>query len=141
MPEFVVEDLGVAAYLCLHGYKFDHKKGKQFIFVCEDTFDAFSRKKFDYITSQLHDFDAKLMSLKKLGEYCPRNLDENTVQINDLGMAAYLSMNGFKIIGRRGTDVFFEIIDSEEEFLNHKIEYKDSPYRAFDNELRYLKKF
>ena len=138
-----VDDLGAAAYLSLHGFKVVGKRSKQILFESiRGGFDEFNRTKFDYLSSQYHDFDAKLMSLKKLGDYYPKiQNQENVFEVEDLGSAAYLNMNGFKIIGKRGKQVYFEVSKGDEqEFNRHKYDYLASPYHDFDSKLMSLKK-
>lgn len=67
-----VEDLGAAAYLNLHGFKVVGKRSRAVFFeTSREGEDEFNRTKFEYLSSAYHDFDAKLMSLKKLGDYMP----------------------------------------------------------------------
>lgn len=144
-----VEDMGAAAYLNLHGYKISSKNGRQYVFeAVAESPDArsrsrdFNRTKFDYLSSQFHDFDAKLMSLKKMGDYRPDAPKGGRMfDVDDLGEAAYLNMNGFKIIGKDGTVVHFEVNQGDEgEFGRHRSDYISSPYFLFDSKLRYLRK-
>lgn len=72
-----VPDLGVAAYLLMHGYDVAGKKGKTIYFEVSD--EADESKKFDkltmeYLSSPYHRFDHCLMSLKKVPEYRPDSL-------------------------------------------------------------------
>ncbi len=61
--------------------------------------------------------------------------------VNDLGIAAYLMMHGYKVVGRRNRTVFFEIKESEsQEFEGMTFEYLSSPYHDFDSCLMSLKK-
>jgi len=69
--------------------------------------------------------------------------DEPSVQksVNDLGIAAYLMMHGYKVVGRRNRTVYFEIKESEtKEFEALSFEYLSSPYHQFDSCLMSLKK-
>lgn len=67
-----VNDLGIAAYLMMHGYKVVGRKNRTVFFEVKELeiqeFDALS---FDYLSSPFHQFDSCLMSLKKIGEYDP----------------------------------------------------------------------
>ena len=141
-----VEDLGVAAYLSLNGYKVIGKKAKQLMFeVNREGLDDLHRLKFDYLSSQYHDFDAKLMSLKKIGDYTRLAVfwqsKELVREIDDLGASAYLNMNGFKVIGKKGKVVFFEVSEQDDgEFERMKYDYLSSPYHDFDAKLMSLKK-
>ncbi|MHA2043240.1 MAG: hypothetical protein ACW99G_00515 [Candidatus Thorarchaeota archaeon] len=63
----VIEDLGAAAYLLMHGYKFADKEGKRIMFEVEKSGVAeLKNRKNEYLTSQFHHFDSCLMSLKKM---------------------------------------------------------------------------
>lgn len=137
-----VEDLGAAAYLNLHGFRVVGKRSRHVFFeASHETQDEFNRTKFEYLSSPYHDFDAKLMSLKKLGEYHPKLHGENIFDVDDLGSSAYLNMNGFKIIGKKGKLVFFEVnAGDEQEFNKMKYDYLSSPYHDFDAKLMSLKK-
>lgn len=54
--------------------------------------------------------------------------------VNDLGIAAYLMMHGYKVVGRRNRTVFFEIGESEtKEFDILGFEYLSSPFHQFDS--------
>lgn len=61
--------------------------------------------------------------------------------VNDLGIAAYLFMHGFTVVGRKNRAVYFEIKEEEqEEFDRLTFEYLSSPYHRFDSCLMSLKK-
>jgi hypothetical protein len=61
--------------------------------------------------------------------------------VQDLGIAAYLMMHGYKVVGRRNRTVFFEIKQEEaSEFDSLSFEYLSSPYHTFDSCLMSLKK-
>lgn len=137
-----VDDLGAAAYLNLNGFRVVGKRSRQVFFESQkDSIDEFNRIKFDYLSSSYHDFDAKLMSLKKLGDYVPPSCDGLLAEVDDLGAAAYLNMNGFKVIGKKGKFVFFELaLNDKEEFNQMKYDYLSSPYHDFDSKLMSLKK-
>lgn len=67
-----IDDLGVAAYLRMHGYKVIGRKGKSVYFEIDETeSDEFNRRSFDYVNSPFHEFDSHIMSLKKIREYLP----------------------------------------------------------------------
>jgi hypothetical protein len=66
------EDLGIAAYLRMHGFKVVGRKGKAFYFEINREEDiAFNETIFEYPNSPYHDFDTHLMALKKLPHYVP----------------------------------------------------------------------
>lgn len=66
-----VTDLGAAAFLLMHKFKLLGKKGRAFYFEInskeEET--QFDELNLQYASSIFHDFDSKLMSLKKIGEF------------------------------------------------------------------------
>ncbi len=66
-----VTDLGAAAFLLMHKFKLIGKKGRAFYFECDSKQDdsQFDELNLQYASSVFHDFDSKLMSLKKIGEF------------------------------------------------------------------------
>jgi len=67
-----IDDMGVAAYLRMHGFKIVGKKGRNYYFeypIREEN--EFKRCTFEYVNSPYHDFDSHLMAIKKLKEYLP----------------------------------------------------------------------
>lgn len=67
-----ISDLGVSAYLRMHGFKCVGRKARNFYFeLDEDQSNEFDQLTFDYANSPMHDFDSCIMSLKKLPEYLP----------------------------------------------------------------------
>jgi hypothetical protein len=66
-----VTDLGAAAFLLMHKFKLIGKKGRAFYFECTNKEDdnQFDDLNLQYASSIFHDFDSKLMSLKKIGEF------------------------------------------------------------------------
>lgn len=62
-------------------------------------------------------------------------------ELNDLGSGAYLMMHGYKVIGRRGKAIVFEVTDGEvKEFEDRTMEYLRSEFHRFDACLMSLKK-
>lgn len=62
-----VKDLGMAAYLKLHGFDLYKKEGRLFCFLIEhEQDDEFERTKVEYINGPFHKFDAQIMALKAL---------------------------------------------------------------------------
>lgn len=65
-----VSDLGMAAYIKLHGFKCVGRKQRNYYFdVKEDAVNEFEHLTVEYINSPMHEFDSCIMSLKKMGEY------------------------------------------------------------------------
>jgi len=61
--------------------------------------------------------------------------------VEDLGVAAYLRMHGFKVVGRKGKLFYFNVLTTDETAFNECIfEYPNSPYHEFDSHLMSLKK-
>lgn len=68
---------------------------------------------------------------------------DRTVQrfITDLGVAAYLMMHKYKVIGRRGKSIYFEVnLDEVSEFEKLQMDYLSSEFHRFDSSLMSLKK-
>lgn len=69
--------------------------------------------------------------------------DERTVirEVSDLGAGAYLLMHRYKVTGRRGKNVLFEVEESAlKEFEDREMEYLSSEFHRFDSCLMSLKK-
>lgn len=68
----MISDIGIGSYVKMHGFKAAGRKGRNFYFdIYEDQANEFDQLCLDYSNSPMHDFDACLMSLKKLPEYLP----------------------------------------------------------------------
>jgi hypothetical protein len=63
--------LGAAAFLLMHKFKLLGKKGRSFYFDINGKEEEiqFDDLNLQYTSSVFHDFDSKLMSLKKIGEF------------------------------------------------------------------------
>ena len=58
----------------------------------------------------------------------------NQKSVSDLGAAAYLLMHEFKVIGRKGKDIFF-VVDAKhtnEQFDQLTLDYLSSEFHRFD---------
>lgn len=61
--------------------------------------------------------------------------------VNDLGAAAYIMMHKYKVAGRKGKSIYFEVNSAEaEEFDNLQMDYLQSEFHHFDSCLMSLKK-
>jgi hypothetical protein len=61
--------------------------------------------------------------------------------VTDLGAAAFVLMNKYRVIGKKGQAVYFEMDEDEvEAFENSKLEYLSSEFHRFDSCLMSLKK-
>tara|TARA_Y100000034_G_scaffold3535_1_gene4270 strand:- start:1469 stop:1711 length:243 start_codon:yes stop_codon:yes gene_type:complete len=72
-----ITDLGIAAYLVMHGYDVVGKRGKAIYFAIEndpEELEKFEKLTMEYLSSSFHRFDACLMSLKKTPEYMPSKI-------------------------------------------------------------------
>lgn len=73
-----------------------------------------------------------------------RNIDpEKRVvrHVSDLGAAAFILMNKFKVIGKKGQSIYFEMNEDEVDiFEGLKMEYLSSEFHRFDSCLMSLKK-
>jgi hypothetical protein len=67
-----ISDLGIAAWLNMHGYKFVGKKGRTVYFDIKETeVKEFEKLYFEYFDSLCSKFDMCLLNIKKFGEYAP----------------------------------------------------------------------
>jgi len=67
-----VSDLGMAAFVKMHGFKCAGRKGRNFYFeVNASDLDKFEQLCLEYVNSPYHDFDACIMAMKKVSEYLP----------------------------------------------------------------------
>lgn len=147
-----VNDLGVAAYLLMHGYTVVGKKAKSIYFEChsEDEAHEFDKMVLEYQPpNEFYTFDSCLMFLKKINELIPAQIDDKIHKVvSDLGVAAYLLMHeyrqnamGLKVIGKRGKHVYFEHpVGKSEEFKRLSYEYLPSQFQTYDSNLMALKK-
>ena len=120
-----VDDLGEAAFARMKGYKCVGRKGRTFFFdVTEESVIQFEDLNLEYINSPYHDFDACIMSLKKVVERLrePSTMIRKTV--SDLGAAAFVKMHGFRCAGRKTRNFYFEVADEDvEKFDSLNLEY------------------
>lgn len=147
-----VNDLGVAAYLMMHGYPPVGKKGKAIYFKVSDqeASEEFDRLVLDYQPpNEFYTFDSCLMFLKKIDIEPPENLDPATHKtVSDLGVAAYLLMHeyrpnslGVRVVGKKGKYVYFSHpVGGEEEFNRLSLNYLPSQFQTYDSSLMGLKK-
>lgn len=67
-----IDDMGVAAYLKMQGFKVVGRKGKNFFFdLPPEDEPEFDEKTFEFVNSVFHNYDANLMALKKMPNYVP----------------------------------------------------------------------
>lgn len=139
MKKKSVSDLGAAAYMLMHDWKVMGRKGKDIYFQLDEdhTSEKFDQLTLDYLSSEFHRFDACIMSLKKIGEYS-FSASVNNRFVTDLGAAAYILMHKYKIVGKKGKAIYFEVDNSA--FDDIALEYISSDYHRFDSCLMSLKK-
>jgi len=136
-----VSDLGAAAYLLMHSFKVIGRRGKDIYFALtkENSAELFDQLTLDYLSSEFHRFDSCIMSLKKIGEY-PFDSKYNRF-VTDLGAAAYILMHKYKVVGRKGKAIYFDVEDeSADKFDDTALEYISSDFHRFDSCLMSLKK-
>lgn len=136
-----VSDLGAAAYLLMHELKVIGRKGKEIFFLLDEKCSStqFDQLTLDYLSSEFHRFDACIMSLKKIGEYHFEN--RNARFVTDLGAAAYILMHKYKVVGKRGKAIYFEVDEPMgDKFDETALEYISSDFHRFDSCLMSLKK-
>jgi hypothetical protein len=147
-----VNDLGVAAYLLMHGYTVIGKKAKSIFFECHSETEAIEFEKLilDYQPpNEFYTFDSCLMFLKKINEFIPDNLDDRIHKcVSDLGVAAYLLMHeyrpnsiGIRVIGKKGKHVYFSHPEGRgDDFKRLSYDYLTSQFQTYDSSLMGLKK-
>lgn len=137
-----ISDLGKSAYLLMHGYKINGVKAKNITFEIDESKEQiFDEICLDYLSSEFHRFDSCLMSLKKIGEYT--SFSKNIKFVNDLGVAAYILMHKYKLLGRKNRFIYFEVEDSQDakkRFNDIIFEYLLSDFHKFDSCLMSIKK-
>ena len=146
-----VNDLGVAAYILMHGYPVIGKRGRSIYFEClnEKMASEFDSVVLEYQPpNEFYTFDSCLMFLKKINESIPEEIDDSINKVvSDLGVAAYLLMQnyrgndiGVKVIGKKGRYVYFEHNpDKGDAFESLSYEYLPSQFHAYDSNLMALK--
>jgi regulator of sigma D len=138
-----VSDLGAAAYILMHRFKVIGRKGKDIYFSLNEkqTSEEFDQLVLDYLSSEYHRFDSCIMSLKKIGEYSFEA--KNNKFVADLGAAAYVLMHKYKVIGKKGKCIYFEVDNDQEtrdRFDDLALDYISSDFHRFDSCLMSLKK-
>lgn len=136
-----ISDLGVAAYIFMHDYKVLGRRAKEIVFLIEEpkNDNQFDQLTLDYLSSEFHRFDACIMSLKKIGDFPFEN--KNARHVTDLGAAAYILMHKYRLLGRKGKNIFFEVeIDNNDKFDELSLDYISSEFHRFDSCLMSLKK-
>lgn len=65
-----VGDLGMAAYVKIHGFRCLGRRGRNYYFAVDEAqSQEFNKLTVDYVNSAMHEFDSAIMSLKKIGEF------------------------------------------------------------------------
>lgn len=68
---------------------------------------------------------------------------DRTFKTSDIGIAAYLQLQGFRLLSCRRLETgkfFFEFADSNDECKIKSLEFLESDFCKFDNNVRNLKK-
>ena len=115
---------------------------KEIIFEVEDDKEEkFDILGLDYLSSEYHRFDSCIMSLKKIREY-NFEVTGKARFATDLGVAAYILMHKYKVLGKKGKYIYFEVESPEvnEKFDELAFEYLTSDFHKFDSCLMSLKK-
>jgi hypothetical protein len=142
MKSVNVKDLGKSAYILMHNYKISGVSNKSVFFqVEENKEETFNEICLDYLSSEFHRFDSCLLSLKKIGEYT--SFSKNSKHVNDLGVAAYVLMHKYKLLGKKSRYIYFEVENTKEandKFDELVFEYLISDFHRFDSCLMSIKK-
>ena len=148
-----VNDLGVAAYLMMHGYSLSGKRDRSIYFECQsqNEVEEFENLVLDYQPpNEFYIFDSCLMWLKKTNEHTPKDLQSIPHKVvDDLGVAAYLLLKehdpdtklGIRVIGKHGKYVYFSCPEGkDEEFDRRWFLYLKSQFQNYDSCLMAIKK-
>lgn len=136
-----VSDLGIGAYLMMHGHKAIGRRGKNVFFETnEKDAEEFDKLTMEYLRGQFNQFDSYLIALKKVVE--SNDIPEGSKAVADLGIGAYLMLHGYKVVGRKGKNFYFEVVKEEDNkaFNRLQIDYLGSTLHQFDSYLMALKK-
>lgn len=136
-----VTDLGAAAYILMHDFKVMGRHGREILFKIDENheLDQFEQLTLDYLSSEFHRFDSCIMSLKKVSDCSSPSKSQRYV--TDLGAAAYILMHKYKVLGKKGKAIYFEIEDDgASKFNDLSLEYLSSEFHRFDSCLMSLKK-
>lgn len=138
----VVSELGEAAFIKMKGFKCVGRKGRNFYFdVFKEDEGKFDDLNLEYINSPYHDFDACIMSLKKVAERMAKPSGMPRKSVSDLGAAAYMKMHGFQCAGRKTRNFYFEVEETDsDKFDALGFEYVNSTYHDFDSAIMCMKK-
>lgn len=147
-----VNDLGVAAYLLMHGYVVVGKKARSIYFEVPDDDTDFDRLVLEYQPpNEFYTFDSCLMYLKKINELImPDNLDQERIKtVTGLGVGAYILLQEYrqedkrlkvKVVGKKGKYVYFYVPEGRESAFERLIyQYLPSPFKTYDSNLMALK--
>lgn len=147
-----VNDLGVAAYMLMHGYNVIGKKERSIYFELDskEEADEFDSLILEYQPpNDFYTFDSCLMFIKKVNDTDPPAMDKSIHKmVGDLGVAAYLLMKeyhpnsiGVRMVGKRGKYVYFEHPEGRgEDFERLSYQYLPSQFHTYDSNLMSLKK-
>lgn len=136
-----IADLGTAAYLMMKGFKVVGREARDIYFLIEPSQEPkFDRVSLDYLSSEFHRFDSCIMALKKINENIVVDLGKSKF-VTDLGAAAFIMMHQYKILGKRGKTLYFEVDEaSVDKFDELSLDYLSSDFHKFDSCLMSLKK-
>ena len=147
-----VSDLGVAAYMLMHGYTVTAKRNREIEFELDDQeqCEEFDKLLLEYQPpNEYYTFDSCLMFLKKIDISVSEQIEKDALQVvTDLGVAAYMLMQeykpnslGLRVVGKKGKCVYFYCNpDKVDQFQQLSLAYLTSPYQTYDSGLMGLKK-
>lgn len=125
----------------MHGHKAIGRRGKNVFFeTTEKEVEEFDKLTMEYLRGQFNQFDSYLIALKKVVESTETPAGK---AVADLGIGAYLMLHGYKVVGRKGKNFYFEVAKEEEDnktFNKLQIDYLGSTLHQFDSYLMALKK-
>jgi hypothetical protein len=139
-----VYDLGIAAWIKMHGHQISKIEIKCINFLVEnEKMDVeIDNLKNSYVNSEACEYDSWLMSLKQLPITRVDNLDPEIVIVDGLGPSAFVRHKGrWRLIGRESNSrfAFFVPMPDNDEFNNLRVSWTNSELRTFDAAMMSIK--
>lgn len=133
----VLQDLGEASYALLHAYQLMGRQGKKVYFLIDkNELKNFEDLMLEYMTSDFYKFDSCLVAVKRIPE---SRTDLVGREVSDLGVASFLLMKGFKVLGKKNKNIYFDAPDTHEFYTTIR-SYLTSAFHQFDSCLMAVKK-
>lgn len=140
-----IADMGLAAYLKMHGFEISsiNKKNIEIEVRNESEENKLKELQMEYVNSDFCKFDCILMDLKRLPivskDFCSLDLQ----RVDSLGISSYLQLNrgNWILHSRTGRNCFlFKVPESSlESFREKQIAWNNSKLQDFNHEIMAIK--